>query len=115
MTRGINGGLNGLKDRKIYLRRAKEAQYEMLGLEAAPTPQPKPLSKSRTMKGAGIAGLSGVAIAASDLVLETKSQVAETAAGGAPDMIKYVLIGLVLIGAATAAYARWDDWRRSVK
>ncbi|WP_367198641.1 hypothetical protein [Amorphus sp. 3PC139-8] len=77
-------------------------------------PAPKPLSESRTMRGSGAAGLATVGAAGVEVAREA---LAETQAAVEPlvpylDTLRWVLIGVTLVGIGVAVYARWDDWRR---
>lgn len=67
---------------------------------------PKPLTHSRTMAGASIAGagtmLSGVSEQLQDLVPYS-------------DMVKYVFLAVALGGIALAAYARWNDHKEGIR
>lgn len=111
ITRRINGGLNGIKDRRIYLDRAKRA------LPRDYTPAPKPLTKSRTMAGAGIAGAATVASAAVEALRSSidEAQEAVQPLTSVSDYAHWAFIALGLIGAGVVVYARFDDWRRAVK
>jgi len=77
-------------------------------------PAPKPLAESRTMRGSGAAGLATVGAAGVEMAQEA---LAETQAAVEPlvpylDTLRWVLIGVALIGIGVAVYARWDDWHR---
>jgi len=70
------------------------------------TTSPKPLRKSKTMAGAGAAGL-GV----------TLSTVSEQVQGLVPysDILKWVFLGLALAGIVLTAYARWKDYNEGIR
>lgn len=77
-------------------------------------PAPKPLAESRTMRGSGAAGLATVGAAGVEVAQEA---LAETQAAIEPlvpylDTLRWVFIGVALVGIGVAVYARWDDWRR---
>ncbi|MGM0583795.1 MAG: D-Ala-D-Ala carboxypeptidase family metallohydrolase [Pseudomonadota bacterium] len=76
-------------------------------------PARKPLSRSRTMKGGGAAGVATLGAAGVEVVQEA---VAETQAALQPlvpylDALRWILVVVALIGLGVALYARWDDWR----
>lgn len=77
-------------------------------------PAPKPLAESRTMRGSGAAGLATVGAAGVDVA---EAALAETQAAVEPlvpylDSLRWLFIGVALLGIGVAVYARWDDWRR---
>ncbi len=66
------------------------------------------------MRGSGAAGLATVGAAGVEVAQEA---LAETQAAVEPlvpylDTLRWVFIGVALIGIGVAVYARWDDWRR---
>ncbi len=77
-------------------------------------PLPKPLAESRTMRGSGAAGLATVGATGVEVA---EAALAETQAAVEPlvpylDTLRWVFIGVALIGIGIAVYARWDDFRR---
>jgi hypothetical protein len=68
-------------------------------------PAAKPLAKSRTMTGIGLAGLG--------TVIEQVRPVIEPLLPFAADL-KWAIVALIGAGLAYAAYARWDDHRNAV-
>ncbi|PTW53933.1 uncharacterized protein DUF3380 [Breoghania corrubedonensis] len=90
-------------------------------LAPAPLPNPKPIAKSRTAGGAGLAAGGGAAV----LVPPVREMVdvieGQKEALSSGDLIAMVIGGMVIAGAALALYARLDDggyldrwlpWRR---
>jgi lysozyme len=65
----------------------------------------KPISKSRTIAGAGLTGVATVA-------QETASQIEPLVPYA--DTLKIVFLSLALLGIAITIYARWDDSRKGV-
>ncbi len=80
-------------------------------------PDTKPLTKSRTITGAKVAGASTVA----GLGIETARQVADYASDFAPIISMllrfgpWVIGGIVLASIGYVVYARWDDRRRGLR
>lgn len=108
ITKRINGGFNGLEDRKGYLARAK-AVLSKPPIEAkpeAPVTNDKPLAKSRTMAGAGTAAIGGVIVAVQEGQKALESAQGQITTG---TWIGVAIGGLIIIGAGLALYARWDD------
>jgi N-acetylmuramoyl-L-alanine amidase len=66
----------------------------------------KPLSKSRTMAGAGLAGVGTIVSEIADQI-EPLTHYADT--------LKWAFLGLTVVGIGLVAYARWDDARKAVK
>lgn len=66
----------------------------------------KPLSQSRTIMGASIAGTATVVGSAADQVKDLVPY---------SDTIKIVFVVITLLGICLAAYARWDDQRQGVR
>ena len=64
------------------------------------------LSTSRTIKGGGAAGVE----IAQDVLAESRAAVEPLLPW--LDTLRWVLIGVALVGIAIAIYARWDDWKR---
>ena len=77
-------------------------------------PARKVLADSRTLKGGGAAGIATVGAAgvevAQDVLAETQSAILPLV----PylDTLRWVFIGVALIGIAVAIHARIDDWKR---
>lgn len=72
------------------------------------------LSQSRTLKGGGAAGAATVGAAGVDMA---EGIIAETQGALQPlipylDTLRWLFIGLALIGIGVAMYARLDDWKR---
>lgn len=94
-------------------RRTAEAALFSMDAEIETIPQPqkpvqaalKPLTQSKTMAGASIAGLG-------TLLSETASQV--EALTGYSDSLKYVFLALTLAGIGLVAYSRWKDHSEGV-
>lgn len=74
-----------------------------------PAVNPKPLTKSRTMGGGTVAGAGGAAIVIKELgvVSDAVKEQKESLLSG--DTLTLVLAGIIIFGAITAIYARWDD------
>lgn len=109
----VNGkktALSGLTRR----RTAEAALFAMdapLGGEEAPAQKvevdtPKPLTQSKTMAGAAIAGTS---MALSQTAEQLQPLV------GYHDYVKYLFLALSLAGVALVAYARWKDSKDGVR
>ena len=106
ITRRINGGQNGLADRKNYLTRAKRA----LAANPAelPTAKPKTMTTSKTGNASILAGAGG-AIATGKVVVDVAKEAAETASDAATlatSLGPWVLLGVVII--AAAGFIWWD-------
>jgi hypothetical protein len=101
-------------DKRIrWARIARQAIAELDadGVVAAPA-QPKPLARSRTAGGAGLAGAGGAAIVLNEAVVKPLQDSQEAWSGGT--LIGVVLGLVILAGGALALYARWDDAGRPV-
>jgi len=111
----VDGVLTALRG----LTRRRSAEAAMFSMDApfaddggekmAQKPEPtakKPLRNSKTMAGAGAAGL-GV----------TLSTVSEQVQGLVPysDTLKWVFLALALAGIALTAYARWKDHKEGIR
>lgn len=72
----------------------------------------KPLSKSRTMIGAGVAG---AAVALSEASEQVRHLMEYTPVLPFHDLIQIAFVGLALGGIVLAAYARWDDHRKGLR
>lgn len=75
------------------------------------------LAESRTMKGAGAAGVATVGAAGVEVAQKV---LAETQTAILPlvpylDMLRWVFIDVALGGIAVTIYARLDDWRRGLR
>ncbi len=70
---------------------------------------PKPLSKSRTVGGAGAAGAGGLAQTAESLSKATEELQSAEGALSTGTMIGLAVGLLIIIGVGIALYARWDD------
>jgi len=81
------------------------------GASVAATPAGREdIAGSRTMRGAGVAGIGTVAGSVIEMVEQAKPQVAE--AMWFLPAAKWVFIALVLIGIAAVIYARLDDHKK---
>jgi len=72
------------------------------------------LTESRTMKGAGAAGVATIGAAGIEVVQQA---VIDTQSALQPlipylDTLRWLFIAAALIGIANTIYARWDDWHR---
>lgn len=95
VTRKINGGLNGLDDRKRYLTIAKGALERADELPEAPA---KTIATSKTANASILAGVAGAAAPATEAI-----NAAKEAADGVSALMAagpWVLLALVVIGAA---------------
>lgn len=77
-------------------------------------PAREKLGESRTLRGGGAAGAATVGVAGVDMA---KSVVSETQGALQPlipylDTLRWLCIGLAMIGIGVALYARIDDWKR---
>jgi hypothetical protein len=100
---------NGLKS---FLEVYTHAQIDKALVLAGIEPPKKPVTKSKTIKGATLAG-SGVTLTAiTDVVQQTQGQIeplipyAET--------LKLVFLGLALLGVALTVYAKLQDRKRGL-
>lgn len=82
----------------------------MAGIE--PKTPGRSLASSRTVAGGTVASVAGLASAAADL---QEIQAALTPAAEYLPSLRYVLLALVVLGAALTIYARIDDWRRGLR
>ena len=97
----------------LVRRRRSEADLFDSQISEASMPQAvdvadKPLSKSRTIVGSGVAASATVA---GEIINETKNQV--EAILPYAESLKLVFLILALAGIALAMYARWDEWRKA--
>ena len=84
-----------------------------MGVGLAPSPIPAgrvDISKSRTLRGGAVAGAGTIAGSVLEAVENAKPQVAE--AMWFMPTLKWVFVGLVLVGLAAVIYARLDDYRK---
>ncbi len=72
--------------------------------------QKRPLSSTRGVQGGAMTGVGITLSAAADIVGEVQTQVEPLIAYS--DVLKYVFIGVALIGVIITIYARWDDRRK---
>lgn len=99
ITRKINGGLNGIDDRKRYLARAKKA---LEAPENLPEAKPKTIVTSKTANASVIAATAGAIAPVTEAVNQAKA-----AADGVSAIMAagpWVLLALVVIGAAAFIY-----------
>jgi putative chitinase len=108
VTKKINGGHNGLEDRKRYLARAKEAIERQGDAVPPPVAKPKDMSTSKTGNASIIAGAGGV-VATGKAIVDVASE-AKNAATDATGLLMsvgpWVLLAVVII--AAAAFIWWD-------
>ncbi len=93
-------------------KQAPIAQARGAAIAAAPAGR-EDMAGSRTLKGAALAGGGGVATAIVDATSQAKWQL-EGMVYFIP-ALKWVLIGVIVIGAAAAIYARFDDHKKCLK
>jgi hypothetical protein len=77
----------------------------------------KPLSRSRTMVGGAVAGGATAASGLLDATLEVLPQAADAASTVEyvwPEIAKFVLVGVAVLGIGFAMYARWDERRQGI-
>jgi len=72
------------------------------------------LSESRTLRGGGAAGAATVGAAGVEVLQEVLAETQSTIQPLVPylDSLRWVLIGIALIGIAVTIHARLDDWKR---
>ncbi len=72
------------------------------------------LSESRTLRGGGAAGAATVGAAGVEVLQEVLAETQSTIQPLVPylDTLRWVLIGIALIGIAVTIHARLDDWKR---
>lgn len=82
----------------------------------APEPVPKPLTQSKTMAGAGVAGVATALqalatglVSSADETLPKAKQAAELTGSVIPSWTPYVFAAVALAGVVLVAYARWKD------
>jgi len=97
--------INGVDKKYEIAKLAKSYDKALLG-EGYGVVNKKPLRKSRTIGGGGLAGVGGVAV----LVKEAADAVSGQQEALTSDSIVSVAVGaIIVLGALTALYARWDD------
>lgn len=82
----------------------------LAGIDCA-KPIPKPLIKSRTLMGAGVAGVGGVL----GLIMQHGDAVTSIVSVLFPNVAPFLPSILTLLGSLVAAYARYDDYSKSIK
>lgn len=91
---------------------------EQLKLLRSGPANPKPIMKSRTMQGGGVAGAGGVAVAVKELVPEVKEAKEEIKSQKedlrSSDPLTVIIAVAIVAGALYALYARWDDGGRKL-
>jgi lysozyme len=75
----------------------------------AGNPDVKELVKSRTLWGTALAGAGTVAAVAQEVATNLEE------IGASIEILQAIAFGLTIIGIGFAAYARWDDYNKSVK
>lgn len=95
VTRKINGGLNGIEDRKRYLERARMALNKAEEKPSAPEPEPT-MTTSKTGTGAIITGAGGAAVVVKEAA-EAASGVKD-ATSAVVSLGPWFLLGAVLVG-----------------
>lgn len=69
----------------------------------------KPLSKSRTVSGGGIAAAGGIGVLVEPLLEVTDVLTGQQEALGGGSVLQMVIAAVIIVGAITTLYARWDD------
>lgn len=105
ITRKINGGMNGIDDRRRYLNRAKAALSRP---DALPEAKPKTMTKSKTGGAAILAGTTGTITVVKEATDAAKAATESAASAWsiAASVGPWVLMAVVLIGAA--CFIWWD-------
>lgn len=83
-------------------------------LLAGITPPKEPLTKSRTIKGAGVVasgGAASLAVAVADPLIRAQDYLRDLAEYSS--IIRGILAVTIIAGAGLIIYARYDDWKRS--
>ena len=80
-------------------------------------PAREELADSRTLKGAGAAGVATVGAAGVEVAQEVLAEAQGAILPMVPylDTLRWVLIALALAGIAVAVWARVDDWKRGLR
>jgi zinc D-Ala-D-Ala carboxypeptidase len=75
------------------------------------------LANSRTLRGAGAAGVATVGVAGIEVVREVLSEAQETILPLVPHLnaLRWLFIALALGGIGVAVWARLDDWRKGLR
>lgn len=75
------------------------------------------LTESRTMKGAGAAGVATVGAAGVEVAQEVLAEAQGAVLPLVPhlDSLRWLFIAIALAGIAVAIYSRLDDWRRALR
>jgi len=112
-TKIINGGTNGLDDRRKYLLRAKSAIEKQHGI-APPVARQKSMATSKTGNASIVAG-AGSALATGKVAIDIAKDAKETAYSAADLAMSvgpWVLLGVVIVGLAVFI---WYDRRQKMK
>lgn len=107
ITRKINGGLNGIDDRKRYLTIAKRAMERS---DEVPEAKPKGMATSKTANASILAGVAGAAAPVNEAI-----KAANDTADGVSGLLAagpWVLLALIVIGAAAFI---WLDRRKKMQ
>lgn len=102
--------ISNLRRSKWYRQTPVRVEDFIRSLERAKMEYDRPLPKTRTMQGAGVAGVGLVAS-------ETVTEVADKIEPLAPysDHLQYVFLVLALLGIALTIYARVDDRKKGYR
>lgn len=109
ITRRINGGLNGLADRRAWLVRAKAIMAERDPDEDAATADRSPQRATGPIV-AGAAGSGGILAAMADYLPYLRDVGAFIREN--PQLVILVLGGALLATAGIWAWRRWQSWKR---
>lgn len=77
--------------------------------------KPDSLKKSRTVAGAGTAAAGGVASMVEPVQNAVGALQGAEASLSSGDIVRIVIGVCVVLGAAFALYARWDDWKKGAR
>lgn len=114
------GGLNGtyaarMEEWAAKLGAGKWADWDPTSVvinhpvEHPPVPNSKPLAKSRTVAGSGIAGVGGASLLVEPVQKVVEVVEGQEAAFSSGDLTAMAIGVVVVAGALFALYARWDD------